>query len=113
MFESINPIRAIVLLFSLFALSRVYLRFQNNVLGSIGFITWTVIWILIPVFIFIPGLSDAIAARLGGGRGAETFFTLAIIVLLYSVYKIYVKIDSLEKEVTRIVRERALDHVKR
>lgn len=108
MWELFTPIRIIFLLFALFVLSRIWLRFRNNVIGVAGLISWSIVWISIIVLIFIPGKADFIAQKLGVAKGTDAFFALAIIILLYSVYRIYIKLDTIEKEITKIVRKNAL-----
>lgn len=108
----VTPIRAIFTLFALFAWSRAYLRWRERTFSYKEFFFWTVVWAAVVVFIFTPGKTDFIARSLGVGRGSDAFFAIGIVILFYMVYRLYAQVDELEKELTKLVRQLALDRGK-
>jgi len=95
-------LRIIALIFIAFATSRAYLRFKDKSLNLANLIFWIVIWGLALIFIFNPKISDKIASFLGLQRGTDTILFLASILLFYLVFRIYVKVDSIDQNLTRL-----------
>lgn len=98
-------LRIIATIFIAFFISRAYLRFKDKLLSLSNFIFWLMIWISTLVFIFDPELSSFIAKIIGLGRGADALFLLSIILLFYLVFRLYVKIDMIDKNLTTFVIE--------
>lgn len=92
-------------MFVFFAISRAYLRFKERALSIGSFFSWTLIWVLALLFVFDPNLSNIIAKTAGLGRGADAVFLLSIILLFYLVFRLYVKIDAIDKHLTTLVIE--------
>ncbi|MEI8343331.1 MAG: DUF2304 family protein [Candidatus Moraniibacteriota bacterium] len=90
-------------IFVFFAISRAYLRFKDRSLGATGFFLWTSIWALALLFIFDPNLSSIIAELTGLGRGADAAFLLSIILIFYLIFRLYIKIDTIDKNLTTLV----------
>jgi hypothetical protein len=102
-------IQIIIVLFALFALSRAFLRFKDNRLSKNEFLFWTAIWLAVIVISFIPNLTTQISNFLGIGRGIDLIVYISVIVMFYLIFRLYVKLESVEKEVTLLVRKFALD----
>jgi len=98
-------LKAITTIFVLFAISRAYLRFKDRTLSIFSFVLWILIWSLALVFVFDPNLSNLIAKAGGLGRGADAMFLLSIILLFYLIFRLYTKIDSIDKNLTTLVIE--------
>jgi hypothetical protein len=105
-------IQVIIIIFALFALSRAFLRFKDNALTKTEFLFWTAIWLTIIIVSFIPNLTTSVSNLFGIGRGMDLIVYISIIVLFYLIFRIYVKTESLEKNITKLIRERALDEDK-
>ncbi len=101
-------IAIIVTIFVLFALSRNYLQFRDNHISGFQFIFWVLIWSLVLVILLWPNLTNRLAQYLGISRGIDVFVYLGIIVLFYLIFRSYVKIEELERDITRLVSELAL-----
>ncbi len=92
-------------IFVFFAISRAYLRFKDRSLGAMSFFLWTSIWALALLFIFDPNLSSIIAELTGLGRGADAAFLLSIILIFYLIFRLYIKIDTIDKNLTSLIIE--------
>ena len=65
------------------------------------------------VLVYIPGKTNFVAKILGMERGNDAMFFLAIAGLFYASYRLYVKTNTQEKEITKLVRALALKNVAR
>ncbi len=105
---SISLIQIVGAAFLMFAWSRVFLRYRDDSVSLIGLIFWSLIWIGFLIVLFIPETTEFIAAQFGVGRGVDVFLYAGIVILFYLIYRIYVKLESLEREITQVVREESL-----
>lgn len=106
--QDLSSLHLVGTLFILFAWSRVFLRYRDNSMSFIGVSFWSLLWLSILVVLYLPETTEKLAHRLGIGRGIDVAVYASIVVLFYLVYRIYVKIDSLEQELTQAVREESL-----
>jgi len=109
----VTLIQIIIVLFALFAWSRAFLRFREGKLTRNELIFWSIGWLLVIIIVLLPGTTNILARTFGVGRGADVVVYISIIVLFYLIFKLYVKLDSLEKDITKIVREIALERKKK
>ena len=55
-----------------------------------------------------PDLTSSLAKLFGVGRGADVVVYLALVGLFFMVFRLMVKIEKLEREITKVVRNKAL-----
>ena len=105
---SVSLIKILLTLFVVFAWSRALLRFRDKAINfkELGF--WSLVWIAIIAMVYWPGKATLLANLLGVGRGFDAMVFIAIVALLYAVYRLYVKSNELEQEMTRLIREISL-----
>ena len=101
-------IQIIIILFALFAFSRAALRARDRKIKQNEFIFWSIIWIAIIIVAFIPGITGIFAKPFGIGRGADFAVYISLIALFYLMFRLYVKAEKIEKDITKLVREIAL-----
>ncbi len=86
----------------------VILRYRQRKIGTLAFLLWLVLWTGAATVIMFP-ISTVIMARfLGIGRGADLVLYTSLIVTLYLLFRLYVRLEQVNREVTQIVRELAL-----
>ena len=102
-------IQVIIIIFALFALSRVFLRFKDNKLTKNEFMFWVFVWLAVIIIAIIPSITTALSQQLGIGRGMDLIVYISIIVLFYLIFRVYVKTEHIEKEITMVVRKVALN----
>lgn len=112
-FSGLALIKILFTLFAIFAWSRAVVRFNNNDLNLKELIFWSFLWLAMIVLVFIPGKTDFLAKILGMERGKDAMFFIGIVALFYASYRLYVKSNEQEKEITRLVRALALKNVKK
>lgn len=98
-------LKILTVIFIMFAASRAYLRFKGKSLNLSGLIFWIIVWLGTLVFVFDPQISDGIAKLFGLQRGTDTIFFLAIILLFYLIFRLYVKLDMIDKDLTKLISE--------
>jgi hypothetical protein len=76
-------------------------------------IAWLVIWIGTGVIFWFPQQTDKISKILGVSRGADLITYLAIIILAYLVFRIFIHLDRIEKSITKLTREDTLDEAEK
>ena len=98
-------IQIFAIIFSLFALSRVFLRTRDKKLTIPEFAFWMFVWLGLIIAAFFPGLISRVAEIVGIGRGVDIIIYMSIGVLFYLIFRIYVKIEEIEQEITFVVRQ--------
>ena len=95
-------------LFIAFAWSRAILRFRDKTISFFEFLFWSSLWISAIFVVTYPAYTNELSSRLGIGRGADVIVYMAVGLLTYLSFRMYVKIDTLDREITRLVRAMAI-----
>lgn len=101
-------IQVLLAAFAVFALSRVVARFRQGSVAAIQLAFWTVIWAGILLVVVLPETTSAVARVLGVGRGADVAVYLAIVAVFYLLFRVFTRLDAIERQITRLVRRDAL-----
>lgn len=88
---------------------RLVLKFKKTELEITKFLIWVIFWSLTIVALWIPGLLTQIANFFGIGRGADLIFYISLLIIFYLIFKIYIKFEKIEKDITKIVRKNTLE----
>lgn len=72
----------------------------------------TIFWSMVLVLIWFPEIMGWLGEITGVGRGVDVLIYLSIIFLFYYVLRQNSKIDKLEKDITKLVREIAKSNAK-
>lgn len=101
-------IQAILILFVVFALVKIFSRYQAGELTPLPFVFWIIFWLTVLLIVWQPDLSTQLANSLGVGRGTDlvTYFSLAA--LFYLIFRLTVRLERIDKNITKIVRHLAL-----
>lgn len=102
-------IQLILSLFLLFAIAKVAMRYRDRVISLQEFILWTIFWLLVGLVVIFPEITSLVANLVGVGRGVDLVIYLAVLILFYLVFRILVRLDKIEKDITKIVRQNALN----
>lgn len=104
----LTTIQFLLLVFTLFAITRVLLRAREKVIPAKSALFWTVLWALASVGILLPATTQKLASLFGVGRGVDVVVYISLALLFYLVFRLYVIIEDLKHEITNIVRKIAL-----
>ncbi len=102
-------IQLILILFILFAVTKVALRYKDKIISLQEFILWTIFWFMVGFVVILPETTSFVANLVGVGRGVDLVIYISILILFYIAFRILVRLDKIEKNITKIVRKMALD----
>jgi len=99
----------IALLFIILFVLRLYQQRKKKQINGNEFLFWLSFWSLGAIAIIFIKQLDALLAQLGFSSGGINFLLyLAVLSLFYFIFKLRLKINKLEKNLTDLVREIAL-----
>lgn len=101
-------IKIVLILFILFVISKVALRYKDKVISLQEFILWTIFWFSVGFVVIFPEITSIVASWLGVGRGVDLVIYISVLILFYLVFRTLARLDKIEKDITKIVREAAL-----
>jgi hypothetical protein len=101
------------LLFSLFALFHVGRRKKEGLLSTHGMLFWGGFWILADVVVLRPDSTTLFANQLGIGRGTDLITYVALALIFFVLFRLHIKLHEVQRDITKVVREKALDDVKK
>ena len=83
-------------------------EFKKKNLSLFNFAFWSLVWFAVLVVVWFPSLTSNLAHTLGIVRGMDAVVYLSIVVLFYLAFKILVKIEKTQRDISKIVRQNAL-----
>lgn len=101
-------IQILIILFSFFAISRLIKKFRGKDISGKEFYLWLLFWFLVIGATIWFRETDIIASFFGVEKGADLAVYISVITLFYLMFKLIVKIDKMDREITKLVRELAL-----
>jgi small membrane protein len=104
-----NPIQILIIAFALWAITKTIMQFKKGALTIAWLFFWFFFWGVAGVVAALPQTTDVIANLVGVGRGADLVIYISLVALFYLVFRVYVKIEKTEREITRLVRKLAID----
>ena len=93
---------------ALIAIILALLRFREGRLTIGMLILWILIWIGVIYVSLFPGSTNLLSSIVGIGRGLDVVLILGLFGCYYLIFKIYTMIEKMEKEITYLVSELAL-----
>lgn len=101
-------IQIVIVLIAAVVVAGAIRRFRKREMSARWFALWVALWVGASIVVLIPKTSERIAAILGVGRGVDVVMYLSIAALFYFMFRIMTRIDRMERDITKIVREVAL-----
>ena len=95
------------LILAAITISKSYVDFRARRESLQMFVLWTLTWVAIVVVALFPSIVDVLTVR-GGQAGIGRFLGMALVFLFFLLYRIYVKLERLEQQITILVQEIAL-----
>lgn len=108
-FENIMLYQILVVIISILAILLVFDRFNRKKTSLQTFILWTVLWVILALFAIIPESSTILANIIGIGRGLDLVLIFAIIGSYYLIFRVYLKIEKIDQDITELVRKISMD----
>ena len=101
----VRPLQIIAMVFAAFAWSRVLARYQDKKMSWQEFTFWTFVWAAVIIVGFVPDITFVFSERLGIERGVDVVIYLSVLVIFYLVFRLYVRMETIEQSITKLVRE--------
>jgi hypothetical protein len=102
-----QQILAIIIIF--FFISRLYFQKKKKQISANEFIFWFLFWIFSGMAIIFLKKIDSLVAYLGfSSSGINILLYIALLIVLYMLFKMRIKIEKQERNITKIIREIAL-----
>ncbi len=102
-------IQIFIVCFSLFAVTRVLRQFRQGAITIAWMIVWSVFWLFVGGVVLSPQTTDTLARLVGVGRGVDFMIYSSIVALFYLAFRLFVKMEDLEREITRLVRKMGME----
>lgn len=102
-------IQLIIILFILFVFSRLVKKIKTGEITRKEFIGWVIFWLIVMAATISPPTTDIVANFFGVERGSNLAVYISIIVIFYLIFRIMVKLAEIDKNITKIVREDAVN----
>lgn len=85
-----------------------YRRLRVKKITPATFCLWVIVCLIVNFFAFAPRLSDPLAGFFGFGRGLDLLIVFGYALLVYAIYRLYIKNDELNRNMTELVRALAI-----
>ncbi len=105
--------QTLFLLFSIFAIVTVLKRMHEGMLSFRALIFWILFWVGAAVVVIWPNSTQVLANHLGIGRGTDVVMYMAMAIVFFILFRLHIKIESLNRAMTKVVRQDALDTTRR
>lgn len=101
-------IQVILIVLALFFVVRTWRQFAGRRLSALYAIAWTVFWLMVGGAALLPQSADLVAKFFGVERGADLAVYLSVVFLFYLVFRLFIKTEESERNLTKLVRFIAL-----
>jgi small membrane protein len=103
----------LVIIFAVFALTRVFLQKRQKNFSLNEFLFWSVLWAGVIVLSFSRDILQRVALFVGIANGGNLLMYSSITLIFYMVYRLYAKVDSQQQEITSLVSKIAINNAKK
>lgn len=105
-------IQIIFIVFFLFAIYKVVARYRAQELTFKEAVLWVVFWIGAGVIVITPNSTFYFAHLFGITRGADLVVYSALALIFFIIFKLMIRIEKLQRDITLLTRKKTLDEVK-
>ncbi|MFA5126567.1 MAG: DUF2304 family protein [Patescibacteria group bacterium] len=105
-------LQIIITLFVLLALIKTIRPRSDQKTLATGRWAWLILWLAVLVVFWLPDSTTYLANILGIKRGADLVIYLSVVVIFYLLFRVFIRLDKLESNLTKVVRDEAIKNVK-
>lgn len=95
---------------SILAILWFFYRYLKEKQSLITLILWTILWLFVILFSIFPRASEQFAKLFGITRGLDFIIIVVFVVLFYIMFRLFNRIDILQDEINKIVKEVAINN---
>lgn len=104
----------IALIVIIFFLAKIFWQKKQNKITSSEFFFWSGFWLIAGVAILLLKWIDKIVAKIGfSATGIDVLLYISIIILFYTIFRLRVKMEKLDRDITKIARIISLENKKK
>jgi len=100
--------QVIAIILGILAIILSILRFRDGKMSLGMMAVWIIIWLVVIFVAIDPNSTNFLAVYTGIGRGLDFVLIIGLLLCFYLIFKMYNKIETVEEELTDLVRELAL-----
>jgi hypothetical protein len=104
----ISVAQLFLLSLAVLAMGVAVLWFRQRKIGGMAFLIWLFLWTGFAVVVLFPGTAVVLAHLLGISRGVDLALYLSVILIFFLLFRIYVRLEQVDRQITQIVRAVAL-----
>lgn len=104
LYSILFPILAIL------AIAWFFYRYLKEKQSLMTVVLWTVLWLFVILFSIFPRASERFASLFGITRGLDFIIIVVFVVLFYIIFRLFNRIDILQDEINKIVKEVAISN---
>ena len=103
-------IKILTLIFVTLLITRVGAKLKKKELTPKESLFWGILWFAVGVVVLYPSLADRLAAAAGlqTATGIDLVVYVAVGVVFYLVFRLYIRLDRIEHNLTKLARHLAL-----
>lgn len=103
-------IQLITIVIVLILLGRIIAQFKRKQITLKEALLWSLVWFGVSLVVLYPKLTDQLASYIGlqSAKGIDLVVYLAVGLVFYLVFRIFVRIERIEHDITKVVRQVAL-----
>lgn len=101
-------IQYFLVLLVLLILYRILAKWRQGYLSSRDALFWAGFWLVVGAIVIVPETTSFLARMVGVGRGTDLVVYLSIVLIFYIIFQITVKIERIERNITKVVRQVAI-----
>lgn len=101
-------IQFIIIIFIIFAWLKLFSKLKNKEISLWEATSWAIFWLIVGLAALWPKNLDRVAQFFGVYRGADLALYFSVIVLFYLIFRLFTKLEKIERDIVKIVREIAL-----
>lgn len=102
-------IQIVLSIFFLVAILKAIGRARDKEIPWSEAIVWIFFWVAAFVILLKPDFSYYLAHILGVGRGADAVMYVSLAVIFFIIFRLFVRLEKIERDITKIVRKISLD----
>ena len=87
------------------ALIHTWRRARHGALAKPAALGWSALWIAGGLIVLRPETASALARFLGVGRSADVIVYLALVASFYLIFRLFVRLEAVDRHLTKLVRE--------
>ena len=94
-------------------IGRIAFQYRRQSISGKEFLFWSLFWVLAAAAIMVPNALTFLANMLGIGRGTDLAFYASFVIVGSMLFRMVVRLDKVERDITKVVRHLALNDLDR